>query len=98
MSDNQDSWSDWVDFNQASISNIPQSSGVFMMHSSMKILFIEGTKNIKKSIQEKFSHPTISENTRLRFIETGNFEKISNKLIRDYRNRHEGNLPFGMQE
>ncbi|QUC65645.1 hypothetical protein NsoK4_02850 [Nitrosopumilus sp. K4] len=98
MLNNQNSWSDWLDSNDENISNIPRSSGVFMMHSSMKILCIEGTKNINNSIREKITQPCILENTRLRYMITDNFEKISSELIQDYKNRHEGNLPLCMQE
>lgn len=94
--DNQNSWSDWSDFNEDNISDIPHLPGVFMMHSAMKIITIEGTKNIKNSIKEKLSNPHILENTRLRYMTTENFEKISKDLVRDYKNRHEGNLPSCM--
>ena len=46
-----ETWSDWTDFNENIISDILQSAGVYMMHTSMKILVIEGASNIKKSIK-----------------------------------------------
>ena len=53
MPNNENAWSDWLDFNTETISKIPQSAGVYMMHASMKILFIGGSENIKTSIQDK---------------------------------------------
>jgi hypothetical protein len=98
MLESKNTWSDWIDSNEETLSQIPQSEGIYMMHSSMKILCINGTKNIKKSIKEKLSQPCIPENTRLRFMQTSEFEKISEELIKDYKNRHEGNVPSCMQE
>ena len=43
-------WSDWLDFNQETFEKIPKLPGVFMMHVAMKILFIGGSENMKKSI------------------------------------------------
>lgn len=94
----ENSWSDWTDFNEDNISEIPQKAGVFMMHSAMQILCIEGTKNIKNTITGKFLQRYTSDNTRLRYMITEDFERISENMIRDYKNRHEGNLPLCMQE
>ena len=37
-------WSNWRDNNQELLSEIPKKPGVYMMHISMKILFIGGLK------------------------------------------------------
>ena len=92
----ENTWSDWADFNENTISDIPQSAGVYMMHASMKILVIEGASNIKKSVIEKLSFPCITNNTRLRYMETSSYEKMAEILIKNYKNRHEGNLPSCM--
>ncbi len=94
----KNTWSDWTDFNENIISDIPQSAGVYMMHASMKILLIEGSSDIKKSIIEKLSFPCITNNARLRYMKTSFYEKMTENLIKDYKNRHEGNLPSCMQD
>ena len=76
------SWSDWLDYNAETISKAPINSGVFMMHAAMKILFIQGTKNIRKDLESTLSNACISQATR----------------FSDYKNRHEGNMPKCMQE
>ena len=81
----QKEWSEWLDFSENTIKNISNSAGVFMMHSSMKILFIEGTEDIKKSIEGKMKHPCITNTTRLRYMNTPDYEKIANELITDYK-------------
>ncbi|WP_255458166.1 hypothetical protein [Nitrosarchaeum sp. AC2] len=53
MLNSDNTWSDWLDFNEETISKIPQSAGVYMMHASMKILFIGGSENIKKAYKKK---------------------------------------------
>jgi len=97
MLNNQNSWSEWFDFKRSILSDMPQTEGVFMMHSAMKILFIEGTTNLKKSIEEKFNHPEITENTRLRFMMTQTYKKTAEELIKNYRVRHDGKNPLYMK-
>jgi len=60
-------WSDWLDFNQEMFSKIPEISGVYMMHKNMKILFIGGSKNIKKSIEETTLQDCMSISSRFRY-------------------------------
>lgn len=93
MSNNENTWSDWLDFNEETISEIPQSAGVYMMHASMKILFIGGSEDIKKSIQEKEKEPCISKANRVRYMQTTSYEQVFEDLIKDYQDRHEGKIP-----
>jgi len=97
MLNNENAWSDWLDFNVETISKIPQSAGVYMMHASMKILFIGGSENIKISIQDKENEQCISKATRVRYMQTLSYEQIADDLIKDYQDRHEGKLPQCMQ-
>jgi len=92
------SWSDWLDFSQEKISIAPSLPGVFMMHASMKILYIGGSKNIRETLEEHFNHSCISDATRFRFMQTNDYEKTKLDLIRDYKERHEGKLPRCMEE
>ena len=94
MSEND--WSEWFDHNQETLSKIPETSGVYMMHKSMKILHIGGSKNMKKSVIETLSDGCVSEATRFRFRREENFEKIKNELIKDFKKRHEGQGPSCM--
>jgi len=89
-------WSDWVDYNQDTLSKTPETSGVYMMHENMKILFIGGSKNIKKSIEETTSEKCISSTSRFRYKKEENYEKISKELISDFKKRHEGKYPVCM--
>jgi len=97
MLNNENVWSEWLDFNENTISKIPQSAGVYMMHASMKILFIGGAENIKISIQDKEEEQCISKATRIRYMQTPSYEKVAEDLIKDYQDRHEGKLPQCMQ-
>ena len=89
-------WSDWLDFSQEVLEKIPKSPGVFMMHAVMKILFIGGSNNMKKSIEELAPKECISKSTRIRYKKEEYFEKIKNELIVDFKKRHEGKLPSCM--
>ena len=98
MLNNENAWSDWLDFNGDTISKIPQLAGVYMMHASMKILFIGGSENIKDAIENKEEEQCISKATRIRYMQTLSYEKVVEDLIKDYKDRHEGKLPQCMQE
>lgn len=86
-------WSDWLDFNQEYFKGIPEFAGVFMMHQSMKILFIGGSKNIKKSIIDLSVKDCISKATRFKYRKEENFEKITVELIEDFKKSHDGKIP-----
>ena len=93
MQHNENTWSDWEDCNENMISEIPQVSGVYMMHTSMKILCIRGAENIKVSVREQLLHPCITGNVRLRYMETQSYEMTAEELIQEYKNRHGGEVP-----
>ncbi|MEX0863222.1 hypothetical protein [Nitrosopumilus sp.] len=95
MSENE--WSEWFDFNQELISRIPQVPGVYMMHKNMKILFIGGSENMKKSIEVDKSKECISKASRFRYKKDIDYEKSKNELIIDYKKRHEGKYPECMK-
>ena len=94
MSD--DDWSNWLDFSQETFDKIPKSSGVFMMHAAMKISFIGGSNNMKKSIEETSLEECISKSTRVRYRKEKSFEKVKQELIVDFKKRHEGQMPSCM--
>jgi len=85
-------WSDWLDFNQNMISKVPETSGVFMMHAAMKILYIGGSENMRKTIED-ISEKCVSDATRFRYKKERDFEKIRNELVIGYKKRHEGKAP-----
>jgi hypothetical protein len=97
MLDNKNNWSEWLDFNEETIEKIPQTEGVYMMHASMKILFIGGSSNIKSSIKHN-TNPCLLRATRIRYMQTSAYEKMTDDLIKDYQNRHEGKNPQCMEE
>lgn len=63
------------------------------MHADMKILWIGGSENMKKTITGTASDECISKSTRFRFREEENYEKAKMEIIEDFKKRHEGNLP-----
>lgn len=92
----KEEWSDGLDCNQEMVSKTPEMSGVYMMHENMKISFIGGSKNIKKSIEETTLEKCISRDSRFRYKEEEYFEKITKGLISDFKKRHEGKYPKHM--
>lgn len=98
MSSPERNWSEWLDYNKETIDKIPETSGVFMMHAAMKILNIDGSKNIKKSVRDTLSDSCISKAFRFRYWIIESQDLIKDELIQEYRQKHEGNLPQCMKE
>lgn len=93
LADSKIPWSDWLDFNQETISKVPESPGVFMMHAAMKILYISDSENIRKRLLESISAPCLSDATRFRYLLSVSHESLKEDLIKDYQRRHDGKLP-----
>ena len=89
----ENKWSEWLDNTEEMLLEIPEKPGIFMMHAAMKILFIGGSENMKKSITGALEKKCVSHATRIRFREEANFDQIRDELITDYKKRHEGNIP-----
>jgi hypothetical protein len=94
-SENKDLWSSWLDFNQSNITTaaIPEESGVFKVHASMKILYIGSSTNLRKSLLEFLSDPCIGKAKRFSYLVTDKAELVKNQLLKEYCKSHEGNLP-----
>lgn len=91
------SWSEWLDFSEAQAANTPESSGVYMMHAAMKILYIGSTDNLKKSILNSLKTPCTCDAKRFRYFATGSHEELGKKLLREYQEKHDGKLPRCME-
>jgi hypothetical protein len=92
------SWSEWLEFNKENVSKVPQTSGVFRMHTAMKMMYIGNAQNLQKRLDEALSAPCTSDAKRFCFMETSEHEKIKDDLLDDYKQRHEGKLPKCMEE
>ena len=86
-------WSDWLDFNQEHAKKIPESPGVYMMHAAMKILYIGNTDNLKKSIIESLSANCVCDAKRFRYFSTTSHNEIKEKILDEYRKKHDGKMP-----
>ncbi|WP_268543055.1 DUF7508 domain-containing protein [Candidatus Nitrosotenuis cloacae] len=90
-------WSDWIDFNPETISGVPESPGVFMMHAAMKILHIGGSDNMQKSISELFAKACTCDAKRFRYSATANHDQVKSELLSEYQAKHGGQMPKCMQ-
>jgi hypothetical protein len=44
-------WSEWLDFERSTVEAIPESSGIYKMHPTMKILFIgSSAQSVRQSL------------------------------------------------
>lgn len=86
-------WSDWLDFSLEQTSKVPESSGVYMMHAAMKILYIGGTSNLKQSLVDAINTVCVCDAKRFRYFVTNNYNEIAEKLLTEYKEKHDGNLP-----
>ncbi len=90
-------WSEWLDFNQDNAKAVPESAGVFVMHTAMKILFIGSAKNLRLSLLESLTAPCLEKAKRFRYMITGSQEKVREQLIKDYMKKHDSKLPACME-
>lgn len=90
-------WSEWLDFSAEQAAKLPESPGIYMMHAAMKILFIGGTNNLRQSITDSLSAPCTSEAKRFRYFVTGAHQHLSERLLKEYQEKHDGKLPKCME-
>ena len=87
------SWSEWLDFNVEQASKVPESPGIYMMHASMKILYIGDTNNLKQSIIDSIKTACVCDAKRFRYFVTDAHDELKEKLLKEYQEKHDGNLP-----
>jgi hypothetical protein len=87
-------WSQWLNFDKANIDSVPESAGVFVMHASMKMLFIGGSRNIRLGLIERLSNECCSKAKRFRYVLTPSPDDVRTSLLKDYAEKHQGNLPL----
>ena len=90
-------WSEWLDFNQDTAKSAPEASGVFVMHTAMKILFIGSAQNLRVSLLESLATPCLKNAKRFRYMVTDSQEKTKEQLVQDYTKKHNGKLPECME-
>jgi hypothetical protein len=91
-------WSVWLDFDRDNIINIAESEGVYKIHAGMKILFIGSGSNLRESVLESLSDPCLSNARRFSYAITESADKVKEQLLMEYRNKHDGRLPFCMEK
>ena len=97
MSSEAERWSEWLDFNQDFVKSVPETSGVFVMHTAMKILFIGGAQNLRKSLNESLTAPCLEHVKRFKYMTTDSQDAVKEQLIQDYVKKHDGKLPSCME-
>jgi hypothetical protein len=98
MKEEEGVWSAWLDYDQSNIATtIPEKSGVFKVHASMKILYIGGGTNLRQSLIESLSDPCINKARRFSYMITQRADELKDQLLKEYRDSHGGKLPICMQ-
>jgi hypothetical protein len=92
------SWSEWLDFDKAGVDKVPEQAGVFLMHASMKIHYIGGSDNMRKSLTELLDDPCAKDSKRFHYMLTTSFIEEKDRLVRDYSDKHQGKLPICMEK
>lgn len=91
---NGEEWSQWLDFDKVNIDSVPESAGVFVMHASMKVLYIGASQNIREGLVERLSNECSSKAKRFRYMLTQSPDIQKDSLLKDYAEKHQGNLPL----
>jgi len=90
-------WSQWLDFEKANVKAVPESPGVCVMHSRMKILYIGANKNIRQELLDRLSDFCTGKAQRFRYIVTPEFKTIMKQQLKEYVDKH-GKLPPCMDQ
>jgi hypothetical protein len=62
------SWSPWLNFDKPTIVAMPDTKGVYKMHTSMKILYIgSANQSLRQSLLDCLSDPCISKARRFSY-------------------------------
>ncbi len=92
-------WSEWLDFERPAVEAIPELSGVYKMHATMKILFVgSSSQSVRQSLLDCLSDPCIRKATRFAYALTDSADKVKEQLLNEYRSKHNGKLPECMEE
>jgi hypothetical protein len=94
----EEPWSEWLDFDINRIRSVPESSGVFVMHASMKIMYIGGSENIRHALLERLSDPCTGKAKRFRYLLTPSFAEKSDQMLKEYAQKHAGKPPLCMEK
>jgi len=92
-------WSKWLDFNRETISSVvPEESGLFKVHASMKILYMGMAQNLQTTLLDSILDPCIGKGQRFSYmVNHGSLEHLKTELLKDYKLRHNGTLPACME-
>ncbi len=86
-------WSDWLNFDQGTIDAVPEKPGVFVMHASMKILYIGGASNMRAGLQKALADDCAKDASRFKYMEAEDYDAVRGSLLQDYKERHDGSMP-----
>ncbi|MEO9321496.1 MAG: hypothetical protein ABI361_12585 [Nitrososphaera sp.] len=93
----ENDWSQWLDFTREQIGQVPELPGVFISHASMKILKIGGASNLRIELGRLLDDACCNKSKRFKYLLTESFESESERLVREYAEKHAGKLPECMQ-
>jgi hypothetical protein len=91
-----DEWSQWLDFDRATVGAVPEAAGVCVMHASMKVLFIGGSQNVRQTLIERLSDECTSKAKRFRYMLTPSFDSAKEQMLKEYADKHGGKMPLCM--
>lgn len=94
----EEAWSEWLDFDRSRTESVPESSGVFVMHASMKIMYIGGSENIRQALLGRLSDPCTDKAKRFRYLLTPLYAEKRDQMLKEYAEKHAGKLPLCMEK
>jgi hypothetical protein len=87
-------WSDWLDFDRPHVEAAPESPGVFVMHASMKVLYIGGGPSIRAGLIERLWDECTGKAKRFKYMLSESPEGAAQALLKDFAEKHQGKLPL----
>jgi hypothetical protein len=90
-------WSQWLDFDRATVEAVPESPGVCVMHASMKVLYIGGGQNVRQELLGRLSDSCTAKAKRFKYLVTPEFESVKEQQVKEYVGKH-GKVPPCMEQ
>ncbi len=86
-------WSQWLDYNSQTVESLPESAGAFVMHASMKVLYIGSSDNIRTALRDRLADECCSKSKRFKYLLVPSHEAARTTLLDDFASKHQGQLP-----
>lgn len=86
-------WSSWLDFDRKTVEDVPKSAGAYVMHASMKVLYIGSSDDINGALLERLTDDCCSKAKRFKYMLVTAHQAVRASMLEEFASKHQGQLP-----